>query len=82
MDKSFDRVQKFLDEFKDLPVSTVNRVREIENDIYTMFNQLEKLRRPPGDEEIDLARTSALVGCCSTKRSKAISALARAAALF
>jgi len=84
--KSFDRVQKFLDEFKDLPVTTVeSRVREIENDIYNMFNQLEKLHAAhPEMKEIDLSEDIyALVRMLQHEKvKKQYPLLARAAALF
>ena len=84
--KSFDRVQKFLDEFKDLPVTTVeSRVREIENDIYNMFNQLEKLHAANQEmKEIDLSEDIyALVRMLQHEKvKKQYPLLARAAALF
>ena len=84
--KSFDRVQKFLDEFKDLPVTTVeSRVREIENDIYNMFNQLEKLHAAhPEMKEIDLSEDiySLVRMLHHEKVKKQYPLLARAAALF
>lgn len=84
--KSFDRVQKFLDEFKDMPVAVVeSRVREIESDIYTMFNQLEKLHAThPEMKEIDLSEDIyALVRMLQHEKvKKQYPLLARAAALF
>ena len=84
--KSLERVQKFLDEFKDLPVEVVeSRVKEIENDIYTLFNQLEKLHAAhPEMKEIDLSEDiySLVRMLQHEKVKKQYPLLARAAALF
>ena len=84
--KSFERVQKFIDEFKDMPVALVeSRVKEIEKDIYTLFNQLEKLHAAhPEMKEIDLSEDiySLVRMLHHEKVKKQYPLLARAAAQF
>lgn len=84
--KSFERVQKFLDQFKDMPIAVAeSKVKEIEDDIYILFNQLEKLHAAhPEMKEIDLSEDIyALVRMLQHERvKKQYPLLARAAALF
>lgn len=83
---AFDRVKRFLEEFKDLPTDAIeSRVKNMETDIYTVFNKLEKLHSSyPEFKNVDLSEDIySLVRMLNHRKiSERYPLLARAAAVF
>ncbi|MDI6732906.1 MAG: hypothetical protein QME51_02065 [Planctomycetota bacterium] len=83
---AYERVRTFIESAENLPRDVVeSRVKEIENDIYTLFNKLEKLHAEhPELKEIDLSEDFyTLVRMLESKRViKKYPLLARAVALL
>lgn len=83
---AFDKVKTFLQESKTLPPEVVEaRVKELEDDIYTLFRSLEKIRsKHPEFEELALSDDFyALVRMLEhSSVKKKFPLLARAAAMF
>ena len=54
---AIDRVKRFLNELKDLPLESLNgKLQKIEKDVYTLFKELKRLRSLDGAfQKVDLS---------------------------